>query len=256
MKNRYLALAFILGVALMFLTGCAAQQTGPEDTEEPVKKVVSKPKTEPKQVETRPAEPEEEEEEPEPVQTKTMDKKMTALLDKHKGRVSSMSYMYQDQTIKPEEWKTWIKGDRMHVELREMDNIKEDVYIDNIYIDLSSNKAEGYCERNVYRCADPNSPVSVKYAKYYKKTPLQWIQDVTYAEKLAEEQMSMRTVWKVRYEEDGGTVTMWIDDYYGLPMKVVVKKGGITNEYIYEDISFNSVDDEDVEHRLITQTYN
>jgi hypothetical protein len=144
----------------------------------------------------------------------------------------------------------------MHVKLREMDNVKGDIYVDNIYLDLSAKKAVGYCERNVYRCADPNSPIDVSFAKYYRKTPFEWINEVTYAEKTSEEQMQQRNTWEIEYTEDDERVTMWVDEYYGLPVKIRVVKDGSASEYIFEDISFNSVDDSDLEHSLVTQSYN
>jgi hypothetical protein len=163
--------------------------------------------------------------------------------------------MYQDQTIHPEEWETWVKGNRMHVKLREMDNIRGDVYVDNIFLNTATKDAEGYCERSVYRCADPNSPVDVQFKKYYRKTPFEWIQEVTYAEKVAEEQMQQRNVWKIEYTEGDAKTTMWVDEYYGIPMKIRVSEGGVVNEYIFEDLGFNAVDDSDLEHALVTVTY-
>lgn len=234
----------------MFVFGCASPQAAPEEgpspAPEPEEPVVSEP------VEAAP----EPEPEAEPEPQRQMTSKMQELVQKHVGRVDSLRYMYQDQTIKPEEWETWIKGDKMHVKLREMDNIRGDVYIDNVYLDLSSKTAVGYCERNVYRCADPNSPVEVNFRKYYRKTPFEWIDEVSYAEKVAEEQMQQRTVWKIRSVEDGKTTEMWVDEYYGIPLEIEVTEGGATNKYIFEDIGFNAVDDSDLEHTFVTVTYN
>lgn len=252
MKNRYLAFVFVLAVVLMFIAGCAGQQAAPKEVEEPTKEVASRPaKTVSEPKETEP-EPEVVEAEP----ARVPDKKMQELLQKHVGRVNSLRYMYQDLTIKPEEWETWVTDDKMHIKLREMDNVRGDVYVDNIYLDLSSRTAVGYCERNVYRCADPNSPVDVSFAKYYKKTPLEWIEGVTYAEKESVEQMQQRNVWKIKYTEDGKTVTMWVDEYYGIPVQVKVSEGGVTNDYVYEDIAFNTVDDVNLDHQLVRVAYN
>ena len=248
MKNKYLAIFVVLCVAFMFLVGCGAKEEAPAEKESPSTKHVTEPEES--------AEPEPEEEaEPEPEPAKKPSKQIQELLDKYKGRVQSVKYMYQDQTIKPEEWETWVKGDKMHVKLREMDNIREDVYIDQVYLDLSSKTAVGYCERTAYRCADPNSPVEVNFKKYYRKTPFEWIDEVTYAEKEAEEQMQQRNVWKIKYTEGSKTTTMWVDEYYGIPVKVRVADGGTVNEYIFEDIGFNAVDDSDLEHKLIKVTY-
>lgn len=248
MKNKYLAIFVVLCIAFMFLAGCGAKEKAPEEEKKAPTTAVKEP------AEAAEPEPEEEPEE-EPAPAKVPSKQIQELLQKHVGRVTSLRYMYQDQTIKPEEWETWVTSDRMHVKLREMDNLREDVYIDNVYLNLVSNTAEGFCERTVYRCADPNSPEEVNFKKYYRKTPFEWIKEVTYAEKESEEQMQQRNVWKIKYTEGSKTTTMWVDEYYGIPLKVRVADGSVVNEYIFEDIGFNSVDDSDLEHHLIRVTY-
>ena len=65
-----------------------------------------------------------------------------------------------------------------------------------------------------------------------------------------------RNIWKLKYTEDDKIVYMWVDEYYGLPLKVKVVENGVANDYIFEDIGFNTVDDSDLEHALVTETYN
>jgi hypothetical protein len=249
MKN-YLAIAFVLGIVLMFLSGCAKApietQEEPVEEQEPVK--TTKKVTQP--VEEEPVV--EEEVAPARVPSKSIQE----LLQKHVGRIVSLRYMYQDATIKPEEWETWVKDNKMHVKLREMDNVRGDVYVDNIYLDLGTKKAVGYCERNVYRCADPNTPIDVSFGKYYRKPPIDWIEEVTYAEKETEETMQQRTVWKIFFTEGDKTTAMFVDTYYGVPVKVIEKSGGVTSDFIYEDIAFNTVDDVDLDHGFIQKAYN
>jgi hypothetical protein len=246
MKNKYLAIFVVLCVAFMFLAGCGAKDEAPDEDKKPSTKPTTKP------VEVDDSEPEPE---PEPEPARKPSKQIQELLQKHVGRVTSLTYMYQDQTIKPEEWETRVKGNKMQVKLREMDNIREDVYIDNIYLNIASKTAEGFCERTVYRCVDPNSPIEVNFKKYYRKTPFEWINEVTYAEKDSEEQMQQRNVWKIKYTEGSKTTTMWVDEYYGIPLKIRVADAGAVNEYIFEDIAFNDVDDADLEHQFIRVTY-
>jgi hypothetical protein len=254
-KSVFLTLFLTVVLAFFLIAGCSSQQSMPagdeQDEQQKETTVKSTSKTETTRAETEP-EPEETVE-AEPV--KVLTKKMKQLLQKHEGRVANMMYMYQDQTNKPEEWQTWVKDNKMHIELRQLDNVRGEVYVDNIYLDLAEKTAVGYCEAKVYRCADPNTPVELNFNKYYRETPLDWIEKVTYAELISDEQINSRKVWKVKYEEGDKQVFMWIDDYYGVSSMIREVRDGVVNEYIFEDISFNSVEDSDLEHPFVTTSY-
>ncbi|MFH1064689.1 MAG: hypothetical protein V1729_06405 [Candidatus Woesearchaeota archaeon] len=252
--KKIVTVFLIIGLAMMLIAGCASQEAAPEKSTEPTKTVASKD-TEEKTAEPAPVAEEPKEVVAAPAPTKVPDKKVAELLKKHVGRITSLKYMYQDETINPEEWETWVKGDLMHVKLREMDNVKGDVYIDNVYLNLKTKTAKGYCERKVMRCTSPNEAIDVAFSKYYRKGPLDWINGVTYAKKEAEEQMQMRNVWKLSYEENGKTTILWVDEYYGVPVKVHVVDGSEIDEYVFEDIAFNTIDDSDLTHKSIDTAY-
>lgn len=249
MKKIVLAIVALL-LTFVLVLGCGQQAAEPAPAAaepEPVKT------TEPAKTTTT-SEPVVTEPEPEPV--KQMSDKMVELLGKSNGRVSSMEYMYQDALNKPEEWKTWVKGNLIHIELRELENVRDDVYVDNIYLNTATQTAVGYCEAKVYRCADPNDGIEVNYKKYARKSPRDWLAAIEYAEKDSEETLQQRTAWKVYGTDNKGRdFTMWIDEYYGLPIKVVVAEGSTKNEYIYEDIGFNGVEESDLQHNLVTTSY-
>jgi outer membrane lipoprotein-sorting protein len=250
MKKSVLAIAAML-LIFVLAVGCgqqAAPGPAPAAAPEPTAAAPSAPATAAPQPSAQP------EAEPEPV--KQMSSKVVELLGKSQGRVTSIEYMYQDALNKPEEWKTWVKGSKIHVELRELDNVRDDVYVDNIYMNTATQKASGYCESSVYRCADPNTAIDVTYRKYLRKTPFDWLNDIGYVEKEAEETLQQRLVWKLVGEtKDGKDLTMWVDEYYGMPVMVTIKEGSTKNEYIFEDIGFNGVDDSDLEHGMVTTSY-
>lgn len=250
--RKLIAVFLIVGLAMMLLSGCASQEAAPEKSSEPTKTTSSTKTT---TTEAAEAEPEEEDAAPEPEPAKPIDKKVAELLTKHDGRVKSLKYMYQDETNKPEEWETWVKGNLMHVKLREMDNVAGDTYIDNVYLNLGSKDAAAYCERKVMRCDDPNEAVDVRFSKYYRKGPIEWIKSVTYAKKVAEEQMQQRNVWKLEFEAGDKHGVMWVDEYYGVPVKVHILDGSDIDEYVYEDIAINTIDDSDLKHQAIDTKY-
>ena len=260
MKKSILALLAILVIAMFVVAGCGGQKaSAPDDEPAPVpKKTAPSPAPEPEE-ETQMAKPEpkaapEPEAAPEPAPTKAVSKKVAELLKKH-SRVTSMNYLYQDRLNYPMEWPTYVKGSKMAIDLRELEEIDNDVFISKVYLDTSSKSAKAYCESKVYRCKDPNQALDVTFAKYKHKTPLEWIKEVTYAESAGEETMQQRLTVKITYEEDGKQVSMWVDDYYGIPMRVEIKDGSDVKKYIFEDLAINAVSDSDITHQLITETY-
>lgn len=254
MKKIFLSILAIMVVAMFALAGCGSADVSDEETK-PVPKTTTK--TTPKTVETAPeprAEPVEAEPEPEPA--KQMNSKVADLLTKH-TKVKSLQYMYQDPSNYPMEWPTWLKGTKMAMDLREVTEVSGDTYVSKVYLNTASKTAKGFCESKVYRCADPNEEVDLRFPKYIRKTPFDWIKAVTYAEKEAEETKQQRQVWKLKFEDsDGNSGYMWVDDYYGVPMEVWVGSGSSAKKYIFEDLAVNAVEDSDLEHQMVTGSYN
>lgn len=250
MKRTILALLAVFVIAI-FISGCGqAEVSAPED-EQPSPAPRPAPEPEPEE-EVQVAEPEPAPEpEPEPEPVKQMSKTVRDLLEDH-SRVKSLGYLYQDARNYPMEWPTWVRGNEVAMDLREPVQASGDNYITKVYLNTASKTAEGYCESKIHRCEDPNEAVSVTYAKYKRKTPIDWIKSVKYAEKESEETMQQRRVLKLQFESfDGDSGVMWVDDYYGVPMEVWVESGSDTTKYIFEDISFNSVTDSDLEHQYM-----
>ncbi|MFC1723288.1 hypothetical protein ACFL0V_04060 [Nanoarchaeota archaeon] len=254
MKKTIIAIMAILVIAMFVLAGCGSSDAEPESKPVPKKSTakVAEPENEPEPVQRTAPEPEDE---PEPEPVKKMSKSMTELLGKH-TRVKSMYYMYQDSLNYPTEWPTYVMGNKISVDLREEQELGDGVYVDHIYMNSGTKTAKAYCEKKISRCPDPNQAHDVRYAKYGRKTPLDWIRQVTYAEKEGEETRQQRMAVKIAYEDGDSKVTMWVDEYFGVPMEVRVKKDGDTKSYIFEDLAVNTVDEADIEHQTVTSVYN
>ena len=83
------------------------------------------------------------------------------------------------------------------------------------------------------------------------KTPDQWLEMIpSHARAVSGEQIDGRNVLVLEYmRNDGSTVRMWVDRYYGVPVKVLAFLSEPENElerYIFKDLTINSVKTEDV----------
>ncbi|MBI4738646.1 hypothetical protein HY772_03655 [Candidatus Woesearchaeota archaeon] len=188
-------------------------------------------------------------------ETRTPTKRVRDLLAKQGLKVKSMIFMYQDPQNKPEKDRYFIKGEKMKIALAQLDHITDNIYVNTIYLDLSTQEAVGYCEAKMYRCKDPNKPFPVPLSKYERKTPVDWITGITYAEEIGSETIDNRGVTILQFEDDGSTVKMWLDVFFGVPLKIQVANGTIVDEYIFEDISFNSVTDDQLVHKTFENGY-
>ncbi|MBI5061565.1 MAG: hypothetical protein HZB67_04605 [Candidatus Aenigmarchaeota archaeon] len=193
---------------------------------------------------------------PAQAEMRTPTKHVRDLLAKQGLKVKSMIFMYQDPQNKPEKDQYFIKGEKIKISLAQLDHISDNIYVTTIYLDRSTQEAIGYCEAKMYRCKDPNKPFPVPFSKYERKTPVDWIAGVTYAEEVSSERIDDREVAVLQFEEDGSAVKMWLDTFFGVPLKIqVMKSGSIVDEYIFEDIAFNSVTDDQLVHKTFENGY-
>ena len=158
------------------------------------------------------------------------------LLDKHKTRVKSIYYKYRGPETGSNFHEFYIKGNKIkykpYLEIKSLD--KPDSY-DTIFIDKTAKTAQSYCIAAY--CAYKGKKSDLNYGEAYISTMFDWI-DVTEAKKVGEEVISNRNTWKI----DTGKGILWIDAFYGIPLKV--ESSGKT--YKFEQVSVNSVQDADV----------
>lgn len=254
LQKKKVFLIFV-GVVFMFATalaGCQKQEviaSPPDESGSSASKAVAAPTVE------APSAPIAGKDAPAAAETRTATKRVRDLLAKQGLKVKSMNYLYQDPQNTPEKDEVFVKGNKLKIKLAQLDHVVNDVYVDTIYIDRAAGEAAGYCEKKIYRCRDPNTPHAVAYEKYNKKTPVDWIKGVAYAEEVGSETMDNRDVLVVEYKEKDAQVKMWIDTFYGVPLKIEVMQGSKVDTSIFEDISFNSVDDSSLVHADVSDKY-
>ncbi|MEK6939841.1 MAG: hypothetical protein AABX31_03875 [Nanoarchaeota archaeon] len=161
------------------------------------------------------------------------------LLMKSKN-VESMSYSYK-RADKPLEKpvSVWVKKLIVKQELNVQTEVLNKNTMDVIIFDTGAKTAQAYCESQRY-CVKTGDAGAVDYGQYYVKTPLDWIDGVTSAEKLSEAQIDNRKVWQLQTKEG---VSLWVDTYYGVPLRV--DAGSERHEF--QNALFNGVQDKGVQ---------
>ncbi len=160
------------------------------------------------------------------------------LLMKSKN-VESMSYAYK-RADKPLEKpvNVWIKKLIIKQRLDVQREILNKNTMDVIVFDTGEKTAQAYCESQRY-CLKTGDAGTVEYDQYYVKTPLDWIDGVTSAEKISEALIDNRKVWQLRTTEG---VSLWVDTYYGVPLRVDAEN----ERHEFQNALFNGVGEKDV----------
>lgn len=227
------------------LTECPGQDTPLADDEpsETTTKDPIVPATEPETVPEPEPEPDPE---PEPV-IRNIETDIQELFDEAKTAVKSYSYEFYGPGPYDEILTISIKGNKQKLVYRVPIDYNG-LEFDTIYLDSSSQTGEGYCE-NIYKgpCVNPNFKFGAAYIDFQHRLPMDWIDEVVRAEEVSSEYIGNRNALKLDVTTESGAGLMWIDDFYGMPVKVIING----TEWEYRHTVFNSVTDEDMAHSYI-----
>jgi len=159
------------------------------------------------------------------------------LLDKSKTRVRGIYYKYKGPQTGDNFYDFYVKGAKIKympaLETKTLD--RADSY-DTIFIDTAAKTAQSYCVAAY--CAYKGKKADLNYDDAYISTIFDWVSGLTEAAKVGEEVIDDRSTWKI----DTNKGTLWIDSFYGIPLKV--ESSGKT--YRFQQIAVNSVEDADV----------
>ena len=167
----------------------------------------------------------------------------------------------------------YVRGDNIKLKLRDA-VLATDVtvdgthyllfYYDNVYLNKRDKTSVGYCEGTGIKIGKGQCinlkleevPFPLSYETYKAKLPEEWLFE--YIGKTPSEAgvnkyyYAGRKVTKLVFkDEDAGTETrLYFDETIGLPIRVEIAQGErILELYSYEDLSSNTVREEDVTHR-------
>ncbi|MFH1590384.1 MAG: hypothetical protein ABIC95_00500 [archaeon] len=219
--------------------------TEPEPTPMPEPEVEPEPplEMEPPEPETPPAETEP----TEPV-VKEGDEELFELLESGAAFTGGVSYtLYTPDEVQD--------GDRYHI-LNRKYKVELFEYITDgdkpmtvMYGALGNSLAAGFCE-DIKKgiCTSPNEKITIPTERFLKTSPMDWAGLVSYAKELGSETINNRNALIIDFKTpDGTNGKMWVEAYYGLPMKVEADSG----TYEYRDMTFNKVEQTEMEHEEI-----
>ncbi|MEK6874666.1 MAG: hypothetical protein AABX52_02860 [Nanoarchaeota archaeon] len=143
----------------------------------------------------------------------------------------------------------YIKGKRYRISLYQNNFYKPDEYFDTVYVDTVTKTAIGYCEGNrPGRCINSSTQYTLPYTQWLITTPYQWLKQIPYGEIQGSEKIFDRPSFKVYYEKDGIATWMWLDEYSGLPARVLQKKQDKETKTEFRYLAINTVTDDYVIH--------
>jgi hypothetical protein len=217
----------VISVLVLSVTGCAKKEATI---------VTGEPAAAPQQVAK-----------PSQTTAKAMSDDVKALIAKADSKVTSFSYVHSEPPVDTEATTFYVKGTKIKAALFEPQEYENRVYFDTVYMDAVAKTAVAYCEhRDDTRCPDKNRQFSANYDTYFEKTPYMWVKEITFAEKIGEEQVDQKDVDVLQYTSGGKTVKLWVNQYYGLAQKVEVTEGGDTHTYMFSELDVNKLSDSDV----------
>lgn len=121
--------------------------------------------------------------------------------------------------------------------------------VDNIYLNFAKSTAVGYCDKSS-TCTDPNSAIPLSYSDWEVPLPISWADDAQYGKIAGTVTYFSRPVTRVQYQKGALYYEVYIDNYFGYPLRVAIATDqdfkDIIGGYEYRNIAFNVVQDKDV----------
>lgn len=191
------------------------------------------------------------EEEPEPIEELELEEEPDPTIDNlitiYNTRVKSLAYSSPVSEV-GQAWVS-VRGNRMKIEPSKPLFIEGEI-IDLIYLNDLTQTAYGQCKAHIVACRDPVE-LKLDYHQYREKTPVEWLQD--FKGQTPEEHIQSAEVVNNRLTDlyvfrqgKNKRTKLYIDQDYKVPIKVVVLKQPYPVTYLYNDMTLNTVTEQDV----------
>ncbi len=218
--------AFIVLVAFLVIAGCskAVEMPEPEPQSNPAEQAAKQetaPVSEPK------------------LPKVSISPEVAALIGKT-SKVKSYSYLYHGPPNDALGIGFAVAGTKGKVSLAKKEKLSDGNYYDTVFLNLREKAAKAYC---LSPDCTVEGPLQVEFDDYYKTTPFDFLANLTSGSVSGTELLDNRKVSIVQYNDTLGMGgKMWIDNTYGLPIKVIF--GKVKHEY--RSFYFNTVTEEEV----------
>ncbi len=184
---------------------------------------------------------------PAPVEVAKNTPDVQAILDKADEKVTSYLFYYAPPPDNLARNKYFVKGNRVKVELYEVNFYNAEDYFDTVYLDRIKKTAIAFCEnRQTSLCAKSTQAQVLPYEEYAIKLPHEYLEEVSSASKMGSETLYDRMSVKLKYNVKGQEYETWVDQYSGLPMRVKVGLEKEAPKFEFRELAINSLFDEDV----------
>ncbi len=166
--------------------------------------------------------------------------------------IKSYASTYNTLHEKPEVVEIYVKGDNIKYKMFDEMIYQNKIHYDTVYLDKSTKTAKGYCEeRNPVKCPDMDKVFTLDYDERYVETPLEWLMKFqpSQLKAIGSEIVDQRQVLVLGGELNGEPVKLWVDKFYGVPIRVEVGQSEKVTEidtYIFSNMRVNSLKTADV----------
>lgn len=180
---------------------------------------------------------------PQEVEEEMMNDELRLLLERHKTRVESYSYILQAPPRNLARDEYIVEGSRMRINLHEVVEVNESAGYDTILVEDGA--IIGYCLDEGYRVCPLTQRISLS-EEVLELTPIDWLDMIETAEKEGERMYQQWPSIIVLAElADGTQARMIISEYNGIPHRVDILNpdGTDAQRYQFNNLIVNQVDE-------------
>ncbi len=149
------------------------------------------------------------------------------------SKIATYKYNITDTTHGADEYRFYVFGRFIRVDLPELEKYSDGTKYDQIFLDRVTKHAFSKCSIN--HCPRPNLDKELEnteFDDYYISDPMETLYKATKAEYVKEEMLGndYAKVFSIKYE--GNDARLWLQEYYGYPLKLVIKTSDNTKRTI------------------------